>query len=177
MHGKLQFLHLSTKPIVIRRYLNLTYFFLPFLSYEYKTADAFLKDFELMKNNAIKFNGAGHNLAIEAVAIYDFVLNTIESNREELTKMEDAVREQMASGKKRGRTPSSRDSPFSQVSESLSQDGPPSLSLGSVANVVLDGIETTVNLGNIEMNAFNFDDISDDSGDDSMVLAIKTSEV
>jgi hypothetical protein len=129
-----------------------------------------------MKNNAIKFNGAGHNLAIEAAAIYDFVLNTIESNREEFTKMEEAVKDQMT-GKKRGRTPSSRDSPFSQVSESLSQYGPPSLSLGSVANVVLDGIETTVNLGNLEMNAFNFDDISDDSGDDSMALAIKTSEV
>ncbi len=129
-----------------------------------------------MKNNAIKFNGAGHTLAAEAIAIYDFVRSTIESNREELTRMENAVKEQMTSGKKRGKTPSSRDSPFSQVSESMSQDGPPSLSLGSVANVMLDGIETTVNLGNIEMNAFNFDDVSD-SGDDSMALAIKTSEV
>jgi hypothetical protein len=25
--------------------------------YEYRTADSFVKDFELMKNNAIKFNG------------------------------------------------------------------------------------------------------------------------
>jgi hypothetical protein len=39
--------------------IDLTYC-TPFLSserYEYRTADTFLKDFALMKTNAIKFNG------------------------------------------------------------------------------------------------------------------------
>ena len=89
--------------------------------------------------------------------------------------MENAVQDQLTSGRKRARTPNGRGSPSSQISEAFSQDGPPSLSLG-VANVMLDGIETTVNLGNIEMNAFNFDDVSD-SGDDSMALALRSSEV
>ena len=146
-------------------------------SYEYKSADIFLKDFELMKNNAIKFNGVGSAIGIEATAIYEFVKKTIESNREELTKMEEAVRDQMSSGRKRIKTGNGGASPSSQVStEAVSRDGPPSLPHSmSMANVMLDGIETTVNLGNLEMHAFNFDDVSD--SDDSMAMALKASEV
>lgn len=37
--------------------MRMTNWDLLFFRYEYRTADAFLKDFELMKSNAIKFNG------------------------------------------------------------------------------------------------------------------------
>merc|ERR1712244_144221 len=57
--------------------------------YDYNTADKFVEDFALMKNNAIKFNGKGSPLANEAVEIYDFVRRTIDQNREEFDEMED----------------------------------------------------------------------------------------
>ncbi|CAB9522936.1 Transcription initiation factor TFIID subunit 1 [Seminavis robusta] len=64
--------------------------------YEYRTADAFVKDFELMKNNAIKFNGAGTLIADEAVAMHDAVREQVDASRSELTGMEEAVKEQLS---------------------------------------------------------------------------------
>lgn len=59
--------------------------------YEYRTADAFLRDFELLKKNATKFNGASNPITLEAAAIYDFVKQQIEASRNELTLLEGAV--------------------------------------------------------------------------------------
>ncbi len=70
--------------------------------YEYRTADAFLKDFDLMKSNAIKFNGAGALISEEAIAIYQIVKDKVDESRAELTHLEEAVQEQM-SGKPKKR--------------------------------------------------------------------------
>jgi hypothetical protein len=48
-----------------------------------------------MKNNAVKFNGPVDLIAVEAVAIYEFVRDQIESQRAELSELEEAVKEQM----------------------------------------------------------------------------------
>ena len=42
-------------------------------SYEYRTADAFVKDFELMKNNAVKFNGKLASVSINGNSSLNFV--------------------------------------------------------------------------------------------------------
>jgi hypothetical protein len=49
-----------------------------------------------MKNNAIKFNGEGSQIAQEAVAIYDFVRDQVDSSRQELSALEEAVEDQMS---------------------------------------------------------------------------------
>lgn len=55
-----------------------------------------------MKANAIKFNGPTNAIALEAISIYDFVKNQIESIRGELTTLEEDVDEIM-SGKAAGK--------------------------------------------------------------------------
>jgi len=70
--------------------------------YEYRTADALVKDFELMKMNAIKFNGESSDIAQEAIAIHQFVRDQIEGNRSELSKLEEQVEDQL-SGKSKKR--------------------------------------------------------------------------
>ena len=113
---------------------------------EYRTADAFLDEFELMKNNAIKFNGPTHLLAKEATAIYDFVKDSIEANREEFNDLELAVSVSLSGPKKK----KSRKSGGKKKSEKLSPI------TGNVASMVINGVSTAVPLGDI-----NFDDDSD----------------
>ena len=69
--------------------------------YEYRSTDFLLRDFELMKNNAIKFNGQESPIAQEAISIYDYVKDKIESNRSELTSLEQQVEDQMSGIPKR----------------------------------------------------------------------------
>lgn len=69
--------------------------------YEYRTADSFVKDFELMKNNAVNFNGLGTPIANEGVAIYELVKEQVDANQSELKSMEDAVKEQFVKPKKK----------------------------------------------------------------------------
>ena len=69
--------------------------------YEYRTADALVKDFELMKNNAIKFNTAASPIAQEAIAIHEFVRDQVQASRSELTKLEEQVEDQMGGKKKK----------------------------------------------------------------------------
>lgn len=103
--------------------------------YDYKTADNFLADFELMKMNAIKFNGKGSPLANEAVEIWQFVKSTTEQHKQEFNEMEEAVSDQM-SGKKKKKAKSKSDTTSNSKAAPM-----------NTANVVLDGIETQVNLG------------------------------
>lgn len=110
--------------------------------YEYRTADAMLKDFELMKNNAIKFNSAQHAVAKAAVEIYDFAVDQIASSRGELSALEVSVGEQLNETKPKKKKKSTK----------RSKSTP-----GSAANV--DGM--AVNLGNLSSK---FDD--SDSGDE-----------
>lgn len=58
-----------------------------------------MKDFELMKNNAVKFNGAQNQIAEEAVEIFKFVKDQIEASRSEFNPLETEVAELMSSGK------------------------------------------------------------------------------
>jgi len=97
-----------------------------------------------MKINAIKFSGVGSLLANEAVAIFEFVKESVDSNRDEFDRMEQAVRDQLTGGRtrmSRGPTPKGD---FSE-SESVSRNSVP----GHTANVILDGVATTVNLGKL----------------------------
>ncbi|KAL7540002.1 hypothetical protein ACHAXR_010808 [Thalassiosira sp. AJA248-18] len=121
--------------------------------YDYNTADKFLADFELMKMNAIKFNGKGSPLANEAVEIWQFVKTTIEQHREEFNQMEEAVRDQM-SGKKKKKAKSKA------ASDALSSSKATQM---ATANVVLDGIETQVNLGTNLSFGLGGESDSDDS--------------
>lgn len=76
--------------------------------YEYKHVDGFVSDFEVMMNNAVKFNGLGSSLGVEATSVYEFVKNTIVQSRADFDDMERAVRDQMA-GRKKGSTVSPKD--------------------------------------------------------------------
>lgn len=113
--------------------------------YEYKTAQAFLDDFFLMMNNAVSFNGAGSMLGNEATAMYEFVKATIEQNRAEFDALEIAVDEQY-SGKSISRT--------STATPSLTGNVP----AGRTTNVVIDGVTTSVNLGDLKLDPFAHDD-------------------
>ena len=73
-------------------------------SYSYRRADALIRDFELMKNNAVKFNTAASHIAIEAMAMYDFVREQVAANRAELTKLEEQVADQMSGKSKKRKT-------------------------------------------------------------------------
>uniref|UniRef100_A0A7S1BN05 Bromo domain-containing protein n=1 Tax=Corethron hystrix TaxID=216773 RepID=A0A7S1BN05_9STRA len=59
--------------------------------YDYASSAEFLADFELMRDNAIKFNGAAHGLAKEASEIYECVRTQIEGSADEFERMEEAV--------------------------------------------------------------------------------------
>ena len=90
-----------------------------------------------MKNNAIKFNGFGHKLSIEATKIFECVKSTIEANRSEFTSIEIAVDEQFNSGnRKRSRSTTPK---FDKVETS-----------GNPANVTLNGVQTKVYLGDLQ---------------------------
>lgn len=56
-----------------------------------------------MKNNAIKFNGESNTISQEAIAIYEFVKDTIDAQRAELEDLEAAVEDQMTSKPKKKR--------------------------------------------------------------------------
>lgn len=104
-----------------------------------------LRDFELMKNNAMRFNGPNHPLSIEANAIYEFVQSEIADNRQQLDTMEEAVKDQMSSKK-------SKKAKAAQAKMAKSSDGG--------FSAVVDGV--AVNLGKISKDAFDYSD-SDDS--------------
>lgn len=104
--------------------------------YAYSTAEDFVKDFELMKINAIKFNGKGTPIANEAVDIWEAIRTAVKSNRVELNEMEEAVRDQKSGKKKKKKK--------AQAESSSSSNKPM-----NTANIVLDGVETQVNLGNL----------------------------
>ena len=111
-----------------------------------------------MKNNAIKFNGMGHTLGIEATSIYDFVRNTIIENRDDFDAMELAVEDQLNSGK---RKKGSRSSTPKNVPDDDPSSNPEST--GKLANVTLDGVTTTIQLGNLK-SAYDGASDSDSSG-------------
>lgn len=97
-----------------------------------------------MKNNAIKFNGELSPISVEAKEIYESVKSTIELARDEFKQMEQAVVDQYAGKKKTSK-----------------KKGGSTSSSAKLANVVLDGVQTQINLGDNLGIAFGSD--SDDS--------------
>jgi transcription initiation factor TFIID subunit 1 len=108
--------------------------------YEYRTASAMIKDFELMKSNAIKFNTATAPIALEAVAIFEFVSDQIQAVRHELTGLEEQVEDQLSGKNKKRKN--------NETSAS-----------GTVARI-----------GGISVNLGNLKDYDSGSGDDDEVF-------
>jgi transcription initiation factor TFIID subunit 1 len=117
--------------------------------FEYRTAQAFLREFELMRDNAVKFNGQGSILAGEGAAIYEYVNEQIQANADELETLEAAIVEQLTRPNKHKRL----------EGESKSKSSSPVSSVGG--DFILDGV--AVNFGDLNQ----FQDIgSDDSDED-----------
>lgn len=110
------------------------------------------------KNNAIKFNGAESGLAKEAMSIYDYVKSVINDNRAEFDAMEEAVDDQMSGKKKKKKKKKTKAS--SKQSEAAGTGG----GSGKMADIVLDGVKTSVDVG--DLDNFNFDAESDSDDDD-----------
>jgi transcription initiation factor TFIID subunit 1 len=121
--------------------------------YDYRTANAMLKDFELMKTNAIKFNGSDSMIAAEASAIYDFVKSRLEANKAELTHLEEAVEDQMNTSQPKKRR--------KKAVKKTTKKAAANASGGGAASSGLDesflGMATDINLDDL--------DFSDDSDD------------
>jgi hypothetical protein len=87
-----------------------------------------------MKTNAIKFNGPTNPIALEAVAIYDYVKNQIESIRDELTALEEEVDEIM-SGKPVNKKLKTGKSKKSSTIRNMANIGGMSIELGDLSRV------------------------------------------
>jgi len=126
--------------------------------YEYKTADSFISDFDLMKKNAVKFNGESNIIAKEANEIYMFVNNIVNLNKAEFDEMEMAVKHQLNFGKKKSSI--YRSSINKSSMENDTKKGPIQR---NTANVLLDGVNTQVPIGNVDSYMLNHNSESDDS--------------
>jgi hypothetical protein len=110
------------------------------LRYDYRTADAMVRDFELMKSNAIKFNGQANPISQEAVSIHDFVRDQVESKRAELSALEEAVSEQMSTKPKKKRKTGTTKKSANAASGTVASVGGVSVNLGDVSH--FDGIDS-----------------------------------
>ena len=115
---------------------HLTRYYFILNRYEYRAVHDFVKDFELMKNNAVTFNGLGSPLGNSATAIYDFVKAAVATDRDDFDALEVAVDEQMNSSRRGSRASTPK----------LPSKTPG----GKTASVTIDGIQAQVNLGDIE---------------------------
>ena len=102
-----------------------------------------------MQTNAIRFNGSNSILGDESSDIYDFVKETLEASREEFQSLEKGITEQLSG--------SHRKKKKSSVPKAVKAKKKTEENVGA-ANVILDGLQTTVNLGDIDAN---FDSDSD----------------
>jgi hypothetical protein len=115
--------------------------------YEYRSADAMVRDFELMKTNAIKFNGQASPITQEAIAIFDYVRDQIEASRDEFASLEVAVQEQMSGKPKKKKK----------------QAGTKKSSAASGNVGMVGGVQ--VNLGDFKFEGMSMDGIDSDSDD------------
>ena len=121
--------------------------------YEYKTPEAMLKDFDLMRANAIKFNGKGSALGNEGNEIYECVQAKIDEHRMELESLTMAVDDHL-NGKKKKRS-----------KKSMNQSGHNS----SGTNIVVDGV--AVYLGDLDKE-FEEMEGGDSDSDDSFTAGL-----
>ncbi|KAG7357332.1 DUF3591 domain containing protein [Nitzschia inconspicua] len=122
-------------------------------NFKYPTADAMLKDFQLMKSNALKFNGADSVIGAEASAIYDMVCKRVEANRAELSHLEEAVADQMNTKPPKKRRKKGDPKPPKKSSASKTAAS------SSIDHSILDGLSKEINLDDIDF------DLSDDDSD------------
>jgi hypothetical protein len=113
----------------------LTYLLSIHFSFQYRKADAFLRDFEIMKANAIKFNGPTNAIALEAIAIYDFVKKQIESIRDELTALEEEVDEIMSGKAASKKLKTGKTKKSSTTSRNIANIGGMSVDLGDLSRL------------------------------------------
>eukprot|EP00546_Thalassionema_frauenfeldii_P017142 CAMPEP_0178897122 /NCGR_PEP_ID=MMETSP0786-20121207/1565_1 /TAXON_ID=186022 /ORGANISM="Thalassionema frauenfeldii, Strain CCMP 1798" /LENGTH=1512 /DNA_ID=CAMNT_0020567625 /DNA_START=435 /DNA_END=4974 /DNA_ORIENTATION=+ len=124
---------------------------------KYKTADAFVKDFLLMKTNAEKFNGAQNPLALEANRIYEYVKQVVEKDRDELTQMELALQNMTSSHSSSGRrTPKTT---TTTTTASNAMDAHHHHHHQAESTTVIDGMAVG------DLSKFSDDSDSDDSGE------------
>jgi transcription initiation factor TFIID subunit 1 len=106
-----------------------------------------VRDFELMKTNAIKFNGQASPITQEAIAIFDYVRDQIEASRDEFASLEVAVQEQMSGKPKKKKK----------------QAGTKKSSAASGNVGMVGGVQ--VNLGDFKFEGMSMDGIDSDSDD------------
>jgi hypothetical protein len=143
--------------------------------YEYRTVDAFVRDFELMKNNAVKFNGPANHIAQEAVAIYEFVRDQVDSFRPELRALEEQVDELMNAKPKKRLKSSSGTAPMGPGSSAALGRGSAASGPGGGSHLLASVGGHTVNLGNLGhlrniALAHGADEESDDDSEASVEL-------
>ena len=90
------------------------------------------------------------------MSIYDYVKSVVNDNRAEFDAMEEAVDDQMSGKKKKKK----KTKASSKQSEAAGAGG----GSGKMADVVLDGVKTSVDVG--DLDNFNFDAESDSDDDD-----------
>ena len=93
-----------------------------------------------MKSNAVKFNGLNSAIALEAIAIYDFVRDQVESSRDELTALEEAVKEQMSGKPKKKKKQGG--SKKSSGASNMASVGGVDVNLGDLSQQMLEGINS-----------------------------------
>lgn len=119
--------------------------------FDYRTAEAFVRDFELMKTNALKFNGPANVISQEAVAIHDYVRDQVDSCRSELTSLEEQVDELMNAKPKKKLKISASKSSGTAFGSNLASIGGISVNLGDLKNTVFGADEDSDSDESIEL--------------------------
>jgi Bromodomain len=126
-------------------------------SHKYRTADALVKDFELMKNNAVRFNGAETPISAEAVEIFKFVKDQVEASRSEFNPLEEEVEELMSGKLAKQQKSKKKKSLIIKSKKSNISGGTPT---GSMASMI----------GDISQDILDNDGDSDSDSDDDLDL-------
>ena len=96
-----------------------------------------------MKSNAIKFNGPENPIAKESVAIYDYVRDQIESNRQELSALEEAAKEQLSGKPKKKKKAGASKKSVNAASGNVAKVGGVSVNLGDLSkSMQFDGVDS-----------------------------------
>jgi hypothetical protein len=103
------------------------------IRYEYRTADALVKDFELMKSNAIKFNGQQNQIAEEAIAMYQFVKDQVEACLSEFGPLEEAVGHLMSGKTKKKKKTKGMTKRSSSSSGNMASGGGAAVNIGDLS--------------------------------------------
>lgn len=96
-----------------------------------------------MKSNAVKFNGEGSPIAQEAISIYDYVRDQVDSSRDELNSLEEAVKELMSGKPKKKKKKGLSKSHAAAGGSNVASFGGVSVNLGDLSQSIhFDGIDS-----------------------------------